>query len=170
MHELVLGPLEMTRSTYEQPIPEHFDQNAARAHFHEGQVGNTKWHVYPEMYAAGLWTTPTDLAKVAIEVQKSLRSESNKVLSRENVREMVSPVGVGPFAVGFSIEKKGEGWYFSHGGSNWGFRCYLIAHHVKGYGLAIMTNASKGSSLAREYMRRVEKVYKWDTLDEHVRR
>jgi CubicO group peptidase (beta-lactamase class C family) len=170
MRDDVLAPIGMTSSSYQQPITPEMDRHAARAHDREGRSRGAKWHVYPEMAAAGLWTTATDLARFAIEVQKSAIGESNRVLSRTTVQEMLSPVGVGPYAVGFSISRLGEGWYFSHGGSNWGFRCTLIAHKVKGYGLAIMTNADRGGALAGELSRRIQAAYEWDSMAEPVRR
>lgn len=170
MRDDVLVRIGMVNSSYEQPIAPDRDRNAARAHDREGRSRGPKWHVYPEMAAAGLWTTPTDLARFALEVQKSAVGESNRVLSRATVQEMLSPVGVGPYAVGFSISRIGQGWYFSHGGSNWGFRCTLIAHKVKGYGLAIMTNADQGGALAAELSRRIQVAYEWDSVAEPVRR
>ena len=47
-------------------------RQAARAHDRTGARMGDPWHVYPEQAAAGLWTTPTDLARFAIEVQLSL--------------------------------------------------------------------------------------------------
>jgi hypothetical protein len=154
----------MVDSTFEQPLPPARDGNAARAHDREGKSRGAKWHVYPEMAAAGLWTTAGDLARFAIEVQKSALGESNKVLSRTTVQEMLTPVGVGDYAVGFSIQKMGQGWYFSHGGSNWGFQCTLLAHKLHGYGLAIMTNADRGGAVMEELSRRIQRAYEWDSL------
>ena len=128
------------------------------------------WHVYPELAAAGLWTTPTDLARFAIEIQKALRGDRDTVLPRSVVREMVTPIGVGDFGVGFSLSKLGQGWYFAHGGSNWGFRCDLIAHTVKGYGLAVMTNGSSGGLVMAEIRARVARAYGWDSLDKPIPR
>lgn len=170
MDEYVLGPIGMENSSFEQPISAARDGNAARAHGADGTAMGPKWHVYPEMAAAGLWTTPTDLARFAIEVQESAAGRSNLVLSRDMVREMLTPVGVGAYAVGFAIEHLGEGWYFSHGGSNWGFRANFGAHTAKGYGLVIMTNGSRGGAVAREISERIQRAYGWDTLDEPVRR
>jgi CubicO group peptidase (beta-lactamase class C family) len=164
MRDDVLRPIGMTRSTYEQPLSPSFDRNAARAHSGEGKSMGAKWHVYPEQAAAGLWTTPTDLARFLIEVERAAAGQSNKVLSRANANEMLSPVGVGDFAVGFTIGKIGQGWYFSHGGSNWGFRATMMAHKVKGYGLVIMTNADQGSAVASELSRRIQLVYQWDSF------
>jgi CubicO group peptidase (beta-lactamase class C family) len=170
LQQWVLGPIGMTRSAYEQPLGRERDRNAARAHDRRGRARDGKWHVYPELAAAGLWTTPTDLAKFAIEVQESLRNRSNKILSRTTVQEMVNPVGVGDYGVGFRISKLGEGWYFGHGGSNWGFRATLLAHKVKGYGVAIMTNGDRGGIILEELTDRVARAYGWDSLDKPVPR
>jgi CubicO group peptidase (beta-lactamase class C family) len=164
MRDDVLRPIGMTHSTYEQPLPPSLDRNAARAHSRDGKAMGPKWHVYPEQAAAGLWTTPSDLARFLIEVQRSAVGQSNRVLSRTLVQEMLSPVGVGDFAVGFTIAKMGQGWYFSHGGSNWGFRATMIAHKVKGYGLVIMTNADQGGAVANELSRRIQLAYEWDSF------
>src|SRR5262245_30768665 len=166
--EWVMNPLEMVNSTYEQPLPAARQKQAARAHDRNGARMGDPWHVYPEHAAAGLWTTPTDLAKFLIEVQKSLRGQSNRVLTQSMTQEMVTPVGVGPFAVGFQIEKQGEGWYFMHGGSNWGFQCDMIAHRVKGYGVVIMTNADSGPPLIQELRRRIARQYNWDIFDRPI--
>ncbi len=170
MQEGVLAPIGMTRSSYAQPISPEHNKNAARAHDNNGESRGPKWHVYPEHAAAGLWTTPTDLARIIIEVQRSARGESNRVLSQSMVQEMLNPVGVGPFAVGFTMSKIGEGWYFSHGGSNWGFRALMLAHKVKGYGLVVMTNADQGSTVINEISRRIQYTYNWDSVASAVER
>jgi CubicO group peptidase (beta-lactamase class C family) len=168
--EWVLDPIGMTNSTFEQPLPQARAARAARAHSGKGIRMGDPWHVYPEQAAAGLWTTPTDLAKFAIEVQLALLGRSARVLSRSTAMEMVTPVGVGPFAVGFEVAKQGEGWYLRHGGSNWGFQCDLIAHRAKGYGAVIMTNGDAGGRLIQDLRKVIEKEYGWDSVDSPIPR
>ena len=165
MQARVLGPLGMTNSSYEQPLPAELARRAARAHNAQGRGMGAPWHVYPEQAAAGLWTTPTDLARFVIEVQSAVRGPAGRVLSQTTARDMVAPVGVGPFGVGLTVEKRGEGWYFSHGGSNWGFRADVLAHLRKGYGVVIMTNGDAGTAVINEIEARVAAAYSWDSLD-----
>lgn len=170
MRDSVLGPIGMSDSTYEQPLPANRRTQAAHAHNQVGEPGEAPWRVHPEHAAAGLWTTPTDLAKFAIEVQQALAGRSTRVLSRTMAQEMVTPVGVGPFAVGFTVAKVGEGWYFSHGGSNWGFRCDLIAHRSKGYGVVIMTNGDNGGRLIAALRDKISIASAWDMHDKPIPR
>jgi CubicO group peptidase (beta-lactamase class C family) len=170
MRDTVLKPLGMANSAYEQPLSAERDRHAARGHNRSGAAGDVKWHVYPERAAAGLWTTSPDLARFGIELQKSIQGKANRVLNRAMANEMASPVGVGPFAIGMQMSKVGEGWYLSHGGSNWGFQCLLFVHKIKGYGFAAMTNGDAGGRLIAEFQQRVAAAYKWDMLDRPLRR
>jgi len=168
--EWVLDPIGLTNSTYEQPLPKSREAQAARAHNPQGKRADDPWHVYPEQAAAGLWTTPTDLAKFAIDVQLTLLGRSSRVLSQSTAREMITPVGVGSYAVGFEVSKQGEGWYFGHGGSNFGFQCDLVAHRVKGYGAVIMTNGATGGALIQQLRQIIARQYGWNTLDKPIPR
>jgi len=165
LRQLVLDPLGMTGSTYEQPLPPSRAEKAARAHNGAGRPMGAPWHVYPEQAAAGLWTTPSDLARFVIEVQKAYRGPAGAVLNQASAREMIAPIGVGAYAVGLGIEKRGEGWYFSHGGSNWGFRANIVGHVRSGYGLVVMTNGDNGSAVIAELEARVAATYGWDSLN-----
>ncbi|MCV2349442.1 serine hydrolase domain-containing protein [Paucibacter sp. Y2R2-4] len=132
MQSTVLAPLGMTGSSFQQPPRADWAPRLAYAHNHKGERMGAPWHVYPEQAAAGLWTTPSDLARYMIEVQQARRGPKGKVLTQHGALEMSSPVGSGPFAVGLQLEMRGQGWYFMHGGSNWGFQCDLTGHVLKG--------------------------------------
>lgn len=170
LNQNVLIPLEMHNSTFEQPLSAANDKNAARAHPRAVGEYPHKWKIYPELAAAGLWTTPSDLAKVLIDTQRAYRRDTSRVLTTDSVQKMLSPVGVGPYAVGYTIAKNGEGWYFGHGGSNFGFLSSMEAHKSKGYGYVIMTNSSLGRPLIAEISRRIKLAYFWDSLDQPIRR
>jgi hypothetical protein len=45
----------MTNSTYAQPLPAEYHQNASAAYDSEGNIIDGLWHNYPEQAAAGLW-------------------------------------------------------------------------------------------------------------------
>jgi len=161
IEETVLSKIGMDLSTYQQPLTEELQANAAAGHLGNGEMIEGRWHTYPEMAAAGLWTTPTDLLKYAMEVQESYVGESNLIITREMTEEMLTPQmnmhGLGPVVGG-----SGELITFTHGGSNAGFKCVVYAFTKQGQGVAIMTNSDKGGQLISEILRSFSKVYDWE--------
>lgn len=159
--ETVLEPLNMTSSTYEQPLPAETRKKAGSGYRQNGKVVEGKIHIYPEMAAAGLWTTPTDLAKFAIEVQLSLAGKSNKVLSKEMTAKMVTPFFEDFVGLGFFIQKHGAATYFGHDGADEGFRAQLLVNRDKGFGAAVMVNSDNGE-IINEIFRSIAHEYQWD--------
>lgn len=161
MREVVLDPLNMKLSTYEQPLPENRSGEEAIAHRGNGNPIEGKWHTYPEMAAAGLWTTPSDLCRFAIELMLAVERESKKFLTKEMVSQMLT-IQKGSYGLGIAVGGKEENLRFSHGGGNEGFRCFLVAYPEKGQGAAIMTNSDNGSSLYVEILRSIANEYNWN--------
>jgi CubicO group peptidase (beta-lactamase class C family) len=159
MHDTVLEPIGMTRSTYEQPLPKHRLAEVATPYRADGQPVPGGPHVYPEMAPAGLWTTPSDLVRYAIEVQKELSGNSNRVLSAAMIRQMLTP-GLNHQGLGPQIGGGEKHPYFTHGGSNEGYKCNFVAYN-DGDGVAIMTNGDNGGQLASEILRSVAYEYGW---------
>ncbi|MCX6560266.1 MAG: serine hydrolase [Candidatus Aminicenantes bacterium] len=165
MKTTVLDPLGMRHSTFEQPLSREKSDQAASGHLADGEAVKGKWHIYPELAAAGLWTTPSDLCRFAIEIEKSVAGESNRVISRPMAEKMLTP-GTGDWGLGIGLggatteEKKS----FSHGGGNKGFTCMLFAFVHKGQGAVIMTNSDSGNDLVMEILRALSSVYGWSIL------
>jgi hypothetical protein len=111
------------------------------------------------MAAAGLWTTPTDLALLAVELQKSLAGSSNKIISKGMTAQMLSRQ-FGEWGLGPSVEVRGQTIEFSHGGSDEGFEAFW-AGFSDGRGVVVMTNGDRGSALAMEVIRSVAREYGW---------
>ena len=168
----------MTRSCFCQPLPDALHGNAARAGSSttggapEDRKPRAPWHVYPELYAAGLWTTPTDLAKFLIEVQLSLEGRSNRILTPEFTRKMVTPGGVGHYALGFTTGAEtphrpappGEAdRYFGHTGGNWGFRGNFVGSLEGGNGYVILASGSEANPVIFfELPMRIRAAYGWE--------
>jgi CubicO group peptidase (beta-lactamase class C family) len=155
----VFTPLGMTRSTFEQPLPAAWWANAARAHRGDGKPVPGKWHTYPELAPDALWTTPADLARFAIELQQSLRGESNKVVSAAMTKQILTrqlrSMGLGMVVAGADATLR-----FEHGGANEGYRCHLVAY-ASGRGCVVMTNSDRGDALVAEIERAIANEYEW---------
>jgi len=169
MHETVFAPLDMTSSTFDQFLSEDSLARASAGHDSEGHNILGDYNLYPEMSAAGLWTTPHDLAKLLIELQLSLLNQSNIVLAGEVVEEMITPVG-GPigntndlfYGLGFFIiSKQGDELYFGHGGNQSGFHSRMAATR-SGLGYVVMTNGDNGPIVIDAIVSLIEKSQTWN--------
>lgn len=160
MRETVLDPFGMNDSTFEQPLPSEKAGLSACGHDRDRSRVKGKWHIYPEMAAAGLWTTPSDLAHFAIGVQDALEGKSDKVLSRSMARQMLTNeknnVGLGVF-----LEGSGHTLRFGHDGRDRGFDAKLIAYAETGQGAAIMINANDNSGMLARVVQAVAREYQW---------
>jgi CubicO group peptidase (beta-lactamase class C family) len=160
LQDFVLTPIGMTESTYQQPLPGDRKLLAATPYNANGTPVAGGPHTYPEMAAAGLWTTPTDLARYAIEVQHSLVGKSNLVLSAQMTRHMLTP-GQGGWGLGPEIHGSATDPLFLHRGVDAGFECLMVAYVKRDEGAVVMTNAQGGGVLAAEVMRSIAAEYKW---------
>ncbi len=159
MDDLLINPIQMTQSTYQQPLPPTLLKYAASGVLPHGDAVAGKRHTYPEMAAAGLWTTAGDLALFAIEVQKALNGDS-KQMSKSMAQTMTTAVDSG-YALGWDVNNRGGSGYFLHGGWNEGFCSQLTGHLKDGYGVAIMINSNHPQFLD-EVVNAVGLTYGWD--------
>ena len=139
MARLVLEPLGMSDSNYEQPLPVALHARAATAHDDAGPVPG-KWHVYPEMAAAGLWTTASDLARFVLDIERAIADQPGALIPARLAREMVRPqngvpVGLGPQLAGSDRDPR-----FFHSGGNRGFNCRCVGFVEHADGVVVMTN------------------------------
>ena len=160
MHDLVLGPIGMSHSTYDQPLPPNLRDGAAHGYKANGEPVPGGFHVIPEMAAGGLWSTASDLALAAIEVQNEYAGSAHKVLSQSMAHEMLSRQKDN-WGLGFEIEKPGATPRFDHFGVNVGFVSVLQAYRDAGQGIVIMTNGQQGEKLITEVLRSVAHEYAW---------
>jgi len=160
MQETVLTPLRMAASTYEQPIPKDRVAAAATGYYANGKQVEGKWHIYPEMAAAGLWTTASDLARFAIGIQQALAGKSNPLISQSMTRQMLT-VQKGNSGLGLGLDGSGKTLRFSHGGRDEGFDAFMMAYAGSGQGVVIMINANDNSGAVNRIVDAVRREYHW---------
>jgi len=169
MQEIVLEPLGMTSSTFEQPLPEALRDRATTEHYVNGQPFEGKRHHYPVLASGGLWTTPSDLARFALEIVRARNGESNLLFSQEMAGEMLSSqIEVeksflsDAYGLGFDLGGEGREFRFMHTGGTWGSTCLLWVHPETGQGAVIMTNSASGEGAIRfEILLSIAREYGW---------
>jgi CubicO group peptidase (beta-lactamase class C family) len=159
MQRAVLAKAGMRQSTFENPLPQRLTALAASGYKGNGDAVPGRYHTYPEMAAAGLWTTASDLARFAIEIQKSREGRSNQILKQGAIEQMLRPEKQN-YGLGFGITERDGLKRFGHGGTDAGFQAVLSAT-VDGRGFVVMTNSENGARLAGEIALAVAAAYGW---------
>jgi len=158
MQRLVLAPIGMRDSWFAAGLPLALRARAATAH--DGDGAPIADRVHPELAADGLWTTPTDLLRWAIEIAAARAGRSQRVLTRATATAMLTvqqaPVGLGPF-----LDGTGRGFRFGHQGSDDGYHAEIVYFPQTGQGAAIMTNGAGGQLLIRELLFAIAAEYGW---------
>ena len=158
--DLVFAPLGMVHSGYETDFPERHVGATTIGHDAGGRRIAGDWYVLPESAGAGLWTTPSDLCRLAVEVCRAWSGDSDALLDWALARQMFTPQ-IGGWGLGWSLQTLGPTIQFAHGGSNTGYKCRLVAWPEYGLGAVVMTNADEGSALIGEIVAAIAREYAW---------
>jgi len=173
MRELVFEKLGLSRTTFEQPLSSELARSAASGTRFDGTPVEGGWHVSPELAAAGLWSTPTDLATLAIDIASSARGQSHRVLSRRLAEEMLSPhIAEGVLNIlgtADDPDRMGYGFFvgartrrFGHVGGHVGYQATLVMFADTGNGAAVMTNSDHGLLAGNELLNAIAREYGWN--------
>jgi len=160
MDSLVLTPLGMEHSTFQQPLPANLESRAAVGHGNDGKPLPGRWRIQPELAAAGLWTTASDLARFALAVHAAANQSPEALLSASSAAALTTQRFIN-FSLGLLIRRNGEHVWFTHNGGNEGYRCLMYAYLTSGEGAVVMTNADAGMALASEIINSIALEYGW---------
>ncbi len=165
MQQTVLIPLGMENSLFEQPLPAVLHDKASSGHDLNGEVLPGKFYVYPELAAAGLWTTAEDLAKFVIEIQLSLKGQSNRVISQQMINQMITPISIlddlTSYGLGIGIHKVKNEIYFAHGAGFRGFKGRIFSHIETGVGVVILINKEETEKFRDEIIKMIAQMNNW---------
>ena len=156
----------MSLSTYRFMPDQELGRLVARGHEGNGRIDPArKYKVYPEAAAAGFWSTPGELARLLIQLQRELKGESTLLLNQALMQTMLSPqFDSNPRGVGVLLQGASQVEGFSHSGANAGYQSVLYATTATGQGAVVMTNSDEGIELAMEVVRSIANEYEWPFL------
>jgi CubicO group peptidase (beta-lactamase class C family) len=163
----IFAPLGMADSSYEQPPGPARAPAAATGYDPAGKAVEGRYHTYPEMAAAGLWTTPTDLAKWAIALQEAYDGRSTRLMSEASAKAMLTP-GLGNWGLGVEVQGAGDTLRFLHGGDDVGFKTELVGYLTGGRAIVVMGNGDDADVVMRQLMQAIARDYGWRGLEPKV--
>lgn len=170
MCENILNPIGMKNSSFSQPPAKNKQSLCATGYLSDGKSISNKYHVYPELAAAGLWMTPSDLCNYIIDMQLAYQGKQNsKVLKPEMVKLHLTPYNNGPTSMGSFILDNNGTKYFEHGAGNDGFCGDFYGSLEDGYGCVVFMN-SEDPKLLSEIINSIAKAYNWKNFYKEPKR
>ena len=168
--EVLFEPLGMTSTSYGYPLPPDRAAREAMPHDSDG-IARQPLMDYVAFGHAGVMTTPTDMAKLYLELMRSYDGESDLVLSPAMTRRMFTPIFeiepspiAAPISEGLGVFLRGEGdalMFFHHGGATPGSNSLPVGLPNAGKGAIIMTNGFGGDALFMEILASIIREYDW---------
>ncbi len=164
VQELVLDPVGMQHSSFAQPVTA--DPRPERASGHmlssDGKAVQADVLAFPELAGSGLWTTPSDLARLVINVQKS--GQPGSILSSASystlVHSVVSNAALGVFVVGENESRRFR-VRTSDGTPSDTFTGWLVGYLNGGKGAVVLANSSGAFQVGFSLVRSVALEYNW---------
>lgn len=160
---LVLRPLAMIHSFFGQPTGTRLSL-VVTGHLASGAPVPGGWRAMPELAAGGLWSTPTDLARLLIAISLAYKGEDDRFLDRAAARQMLTPQNGGPYGLGAAVDGTGRALVLMKRGQNVGYQGYMLIFPATGQGIVVMTNSDNGTVLATALIRRAAMIFHWPEL------
>jgi CubicO group peptidase (beta-lactamase class C family) len=118
----------------------------------------------PELATAGLWSTPTDLAKLLIAIAGAYRGDDDRLFDRATAKAMLTPQNGGPYGLGGAVGGSGRDLVLMKRGQNVGYQGFMLIFAETGQGMVVMTGSDNGTALASALIRRAAAVCGWPPL------
>lgn len=140
-------PLKLKNTTMIQPHEHGFLSNVAKVHDKDGLVIRTGLPITPQVSASGMWSTPSDMATLCLEIQNALQNKNNTVISNKVAKKITNIISIktsGGASMGWARAFGfGNVDWFSHGGSNTGVGGDIMSSMTQGNGFVIFANGEK---------------------------
>lgn len=149
MDRLVLKPLGMAHSSFDQSFPQTAGLPVALGHDERGRGIEGGWLIHPEKAAAGLWSTAADLAKLEMEIRRCYLGRPLGLLERELAEQLLTPHSTSFFGLGTIVDNSGPDVEFGHGGSPGGYQAVSMFTVHRGSGLVVLTNGESSAEVVK---------------------
>lgn len=164
--DLVFRQIGLKDSVFDQPPGDGMKGRVAVGYDSAGKRLPGGWRIMPELAAGGLWSTPSDMARLVIEISRAARGERSALMGTRAAAEMLTPQNRGPYGLGVRISGTGEVFAFEKRGQNPGYQSYLLIFPQTGQGIVAMSNSDNGSTLISALIRRAAEAYGWPAVGE----